>query len=59
MTSSCKNASSHFPVMFHGIEGSVLMEQGRTFDARKLGKKIGELSQNKLHDIKKAFKEYL
>ena len=59
MTSSFKNAVSHFPFIFNGVHGSILMEQGRTFDARRLGQKIGELSQDKFNDIKKAFKEYL
>ncbi len=59
MTSSRKDLPSHFPLKFNGVDGSILMEQGRTLDGRRLGKRIGELSEDKIIDIKKAFKDNL
>lgn len=59
MTSSIKDATSHFPITFNEIQCSVLIQQARTLDSRRLGKKIGELSKDKLLEIKKAFKNFL
>lgn len=58
LTSKRKNRTSYYHCPFGGRDGSVILEQGRTMDAKRLEKRMGELSANKFKDVWQAFKKY-
>jgi len=59
LTSSKKDFPSYFPLDFRGKEGSVLLDQGRTIDARRLVRRMGRLKETEALEIKTAFKDFL
>ena len=59
MTSNRKNIPSHFHFDFRGTAGSILLDQGKTFDARRLVKRMGRVNKNDVQIIKQAFIDYL
>lgn len=59
MTSSKKDFPSYYPLTFHEKEGSVLLDQARTIDGRRLVKRMGRLNENEVLKIKHAFTDYL
>jgi mRNA interferase MazF len=59
LTSSRKDFPSYYPLNFRGKEGSVLLDQGRTVDARRLVRRMGRLTEEDAATIKAAFKDFL
>ena len=59
MTSRKKEARSHYAFSFNNVDGSILIQQGKTLDGRRLGEKIGEIPSYQLEIIKKALKDNL
>lgn len=59
MTSQRKAIPAHYPINFKGRQGSVLLDQGKTFDSRRLVKRMGKLYQHEVDFIRQAYKEHL
>lgn len=59
MTSRQKEHKSYYPFYFNGVHGSILIQQGRSFDSRRLGERIGQIPSDQLEIIKKALKDNL
>ncbi len=59
LTSSKKDFPSYFPLDFHGKDGSILLDQGRTIDSRRLVRRMGKLNENEAMSIKEAFMAFL
>lgn len=55
LTSKRKQHPYHYHLNVAGKEGSVLLDQGRTIDSRRLTKKISKLNENDAVAIKGAF----
>lgn len=55
LTSKRKDISAHYHLDFNNRNGSILLDQARVFDVRRLGQKIGRLSNNESEKISKAF----
>ena len=55
LTSKRKQHPYHYHLHVAGKEGSVLLDQGRTIDSRRLIKKISKLNENDVAAIKEAF----
>lgn len=50
---------SYYPLDFQKQEGSVILDQGRTLDSRRLIKLMGKLTPMQVESIRKAFKEII
>ena len=59
MTSKRKDRRSHYHLDFQGTNGSIILDQGRTLDSRRLITRMGELSEQQLEKIKSAYQNYL
>lgn len=49
----------YYPLDFQKQQGSVILDQGRTFDCRRLIKKMGKIADTKVDIIREAFKEII
>ncbi len=56
LTSKRKDKPSHFAIDFKGRSGSVILDQGKTLDARRLSERMGRIGDKKLDTIVNAFK---
>lgn len=56
-----KKKTQHFNLEFHfkGKEGTILFDQMRTFDSRRLASKMGRVPQIKFDEIKTVLKELI
>lgn len=59
MTSRRKDSFFRFPLDFEGKRGDVILDQGRTFDAKRLSDRMGKIMPHNFEKIKKAFKDTL
>ena len=59
MSSKRKPIDSYYPFSFQGEDGSVLLDQGRVFDARRLVRRMGRANKKDVRKIKTAFINYL
>lgn len=59
LTSKRKNHPFHYHLRFHDVDGSILLDQGRTIDSRRLGRLIGKLTEKEVGHIKNAFSNAL
>jgi mRNA-degrading endonuclease toxin of MazEF toxin-antitoxin module len=59
MTSKRKSHIFHYPLDFKGVAGSILLDQGRTLDSRRLGRKLGKLPDGEVDKIRESFCEAL
>lgn len=59
LTSRRKNISSHYHLDFKDEKGSVVLDQGKTFDSRRLIKKMGKIPTQKVEAIRTALKEII
>ncbi|MET0155775.1 MAG: type II toxin-antitoxin system PemK/MazF family toxin [Rickettsiales bacterium] len=58
LTTKRKDRASYYNLEFNGKQGSVILDQGRTLDARRLKGRIGELPEPVCEDIRQAFFKY-
>lgn len=58
MTSKRKIFPSHFHFDFQSEKGSLLLDQGRTFDARRLHSLMGYVGKKRFQKIHNSFFEY-
>lgn len=54
-TSKRKPIPAHYPLDVAGKQGSLLLDQGKTFDSRRLCRRMLHLSKERLQHIKEAF----
>lgn len=59
MTSKQKDRPSYYDFEFQGSHGSIIFDQGRTLDSRRLISRMGELSEHVLKTIKSDFAEFM
>ena len=58
LTSKRKDISAHYHLDFNNRNGSVLLDQARVFDVRRLGEKIGRLSKGEVKKISEEFVKF-
>ena len=58
MTSRRKDRDSHYHFDFDGVQGSIILDQGRTMDVRRLADRMGELPERQFQKIRTAFKKF-
>ena len=58
LTSQQKQGSWYVPVVYNDREGSAILNQIRTFDRKRLIKRIGTLSHEHFFRIQQAFSEF-
>ncbi len=58
MTSKRKERAAYYPVEFQQMQSSIILDQGRTLDSRRLIKRIGEFPEDKLKEFQEAFRKY-
>lgn len=54
LASKRKNIPTSYPLSINNREGSILLDQGRTLDSRRLRKRILRLSEDNVEEIRKA-----
>lgn len=54
-TSRRKDHPMHYPIDFNNRKGSLLLDQGKTMDSKRLGRMIGSISEKKLNEIVRVF----
>lgn len=59
MTSQSHSYPTRVPIKFKGKDGWVVLDQIRAVDKKRLIKKIGEIDQNTINNIKSIIKEML
>jgi mRNA interferase MazF len=59
LTSTSKNYPTRILIEFDGREGSIVLDQIRCIDKSRLIKKAGELSEDKISDVKLVIKKML
>ncbi len=55
LTSHRKTSDWYAPVVCIGVEGSVILNQARIFDSKRLLTRMGTLGDENFHSIKQAF----
>lgn len=58
MTSKRKERAAYYPIEFQQAQGSIILDQGRTLDSRRLTKRIGEFPEDRFKELQKAFRKY-
>lgn len=58
LSSKRKDRASYLDLHFNDTDGSVILDQGKTLDGRRLLRRMGELPESTLEEIKKAFCAY-
>jgi mRNA-degrading endonuclease toxin of MazEF toxin-antitoxin module len=58
MTSKRKERDAFYALDFRNKESSVILDQGRIMDARRLADKMGELPESSFQAVRKAFKDF-
>jgi mRNA-degrading endonuclease toxin of MazEF toxin-antitoxin module len=58
MTSKRKERDAFYAIDFRNKESSVILDQGRIMDARRLADKMGELPESSFQAVRKAFKDF-
>lgn len=56
LTSKRKEKPSHYPLEFNRKQGSVILDQGKTLDARRLADRMGSIGRKSLSMIVEEFK---
>lgn len=59
MTSKTKTGSWYYPILFKNSESQLVLSQIKTFDSRRLQRKIGQVNENEFHKIKKHIIKFL
>ena len=59
LTSKQKDRPAYYGLDFHDSQGSIILDQGRTLDSRRLIRRMGELPESVLYQIKEAFRKYI
>jgi mRNA interferase MazF len=59
MSSKRKDRTAYYPIDFQGSEGSLILDQGRTLDSRRLIDRMGEFSEDAFMELKEAFKKHV
>lgn len=57
MTSGSRPAGFRVPVHFQGVDGLILLEQGRTLDKQRLVKRLGAVPESVLRQVLKTLRE--
>lgn len=50
---------AYYPLAFQKGQGSLILDQGRTFDCRRLVKRMGKISDSKVIAIREALREFI
>jgi mRNA interferase MazF len=59
MSSKRKDRTAYYPIIFQNCEGSLILDQGRTLDSRRLTERMGEFSETMFAELKEAFKKHI
>ena len=59
LTSKQKNNPLYFPFPFDGKQGSIMLDQVRTLDGRRLTRRMGKITEKQAETIKQAIKGLL
>lgn len=57
MTSGSRPAGFRVPVHFQGVDGLILLEQGRALDKQRLVKRLGAVPESVLRQVLKTLRE--
>jgi len=56
LTSRQKDSPFHHPISFNNKQGSVILDQGKTLDARRLADRMGSIGKKRFATIVNEFK---
>lgn len=59
LSSKRKDRAAYYPIEFQNSKGSLILDQGRTLDSRRLTERMGEFSEDTFRELKEVFRKHI